>query len=192
LFWSSIEPPLDVPVTLHFDREIQATADFRPAVGKGSIAMILVHQRAGRRAAAAVELAILLPLLAFIFVISVDFARIFYFSLTVENCARNGAHYGSGVVNINQADSKEEWEKNGGLIASITDAALADAGSLYPPLSASNVTVTSGTDGDGNPMVRVTVNYSFQTITNFPLVPQQTNLSRTAQMRVAPQAPSAN
>jgi hypothetical protein len=36
-------------------------------------------------------LAILLPLLTILFLIATDYARIFYCSLTLENCARNGA-----------------------------------------------------------------------------------------------------
>src|SRR5262249_38652771 len=49
------------------------------------------QRRAVRRGAAAVELAVLLPFLAFLFVIAVDWSRIFYYSMTVTNCARNGA-----------------------------------------------------------------------------------------------------
>src|SRR5262249_3064330 len=44
-----------------------------------------------RRAAAAVELAVLLPFLMFLFVIAVDWSRVFYASVIVSNCARNGA-----------------------------------------------------------------------------------------------------
>lgn len=51
-----------------------------------------------RRGAAAVELAVLLPFLVFLFVIAVDFGRIFYFSQTIENCARNKAIYGSNLT----------------------------------------------------------------------------------------------
>ena len=48
-----------------------------------------------RRGATVVELAVLLPLLVFVFVIAVDFARVFYYSLTLTNCARAGAMYAS-------------------------------------------------------------------------------------------------
>ena len=46
-----------------------------------------------RRGVAAVELAIVLPFLCFLLIVAIDYARIFYFSLTVANCARNGALY---------------------------------------------------------------------------------------------------
>ena len=41
-----------------------------------------------RSGVAATELAILLPLIALLFAIGVDWCRIFYHSVTVENCAR--------------------------------------------------------------------------------------------------------
>ena len=44
-----------------------------------------------RQGAAAVELALLLPVLTFLLVISVDFARLYYHYVTITNCARNGA-----------------------------------------------------------------------------------------------------
>ncbi|HXG12134.1 MAG TPA: TadE family protein, partial [Gemmataceae bacterium] len=54
-----------------------------------------------RRAASSVELAVLLPFLCFLFVIAIDYARIFYFGVTLENCARNGAYYCSNYPNAN-------------------------------------------------------------------------------------------
>src|SRR5262245_16916603 len=56
------------------------------------------RNRRSRRGVASVELAVLVPFLAFLFVIALDFGRIFYFSVTVENCARSGALYGSDPV----------------------------------------------------------------------------------------------
>jgi Flp pilus assembly protein TadG len=134
--------------------------------GKGS------HRR---RAAATAELAVLLPLLAFLFVIAVDYARVFYFSLIVENCARNGALYGSDPVAASQSP-----------YTSITQAALADAANLQPQPT---VTSTNGTDSDGNAYVEVTVAWQFCSLTNFPGVPSATNLARTVRMRVAATTP---
>src|SRR5262245_24006581 len=78
-------------------------------------------QRDARRGAAAVELAVLLPVIVFLFVIAVDFGRVFYFSQVIENCARNGAIYGS---NLTTAQSP---------YSSIQEAALAEAQTLSPP-----------------------------------------------------------
>jgi Flp pilus assembly protein TadG len=126
-----------------------------------------------RPGTAAVELAVLLPLLAFMFVIAVDWARILYFSQVVENCARQGALYAS--------DPKAPANN---LYASVQAAALADASNLSP---LPTVTSATGSDAAGNSYVTVTVTWTFRTITNFPGVPNLTNLTRTVQMRLAPQ-----
>ena len=48
-----------------------------------------------RRAVAAVERALLLPILVFVLVIGVDFAQVFYHCVTLTNRARTGGLYGS-------------------------------------------------------------------------------------------------
>jgi Flp pilus assembly protein TadG len=131
--------------------------------------------RGPRRAVAAVELAVLLPFLMFLFVIGVDFARVFYHSLTLTNCARNGAFYGCQDA-THAADT-----------AGIQTAALADAGNLSP---APTVSSTTTTDADGNSCVQVTTTYTFQTITSYPGVPSSLTLTRTVQMRTAPTVPT--
>jgi Flp pilus assembly protein TadG len=118
-------------------------------------------------------LAVLLPLLVFLFVIAVDFARIFYFSQIIENCARQGALYAS--------DPKAPASN---LYSSTQQAALADAAGLNPQPT---VTSATGTDAAGNPYVSVTVAWQFNTIMSFPGVPNSVNMSRTVQMRMAPQ-----
>jgi Flp pilus assembly protein TadG len=124
---------------------------------------------------AAVELACLLPFLAFLFVIAVDWARVFYYTLTVTNCARNGALYASDPVT--QANSP---------YASISDAALADAANLSP---APTVTSAAGSS-DGSAYVEVTVTFPFATVTNFPGVPSNTSITRTVRMNIAPRFPN--
>src|SRR5437879_2256200 len=103
-----------------------------------------------RLGAAAVELAVLLPFLVFLFLVGTDYCRLFYYSLTLANCARNGAHFGSGVTN------SQDWQNKSALIATITDATLADGVSLSPALAASNVTAVTGKDADDHSMVQVT------------------------------------
>ena len=51
------------------------------------------RNRETRRGTAAVELAVLAPFLVFLLLIAVDFARIFYAAVILDNCARNGAMY---------------------------------------------------------------------------------------------------
>ena len=89
---------------------------------------ILPRSTAPRRGAAIAEMAILLSILSFLFVVCIDFARVFYFSLTLKNCARNGAYYASDYPGIYS-------------YGSASNAALADGGNLNPALTASNVTV---------------------------------------------------
>src|SRR6516225_6058070 len=117
-----------------------------------------------RSAVAAVELAVFLPFLVFLFLIAVDFSRIFYCSLTITNCARNGAVFAS------QVNNSQSWQ-NGAALTTIQQAAIADGGNLNPPLSASNVSVSQGLDADGNSCVTVSVSYTFQTIADFPGIP---------------------
>jgi len=139
--------------------------------------MLCRHRRpiAGpRRGGAAVELAILLPLLAFLFVITVDFARVFHHYLIATNCARSGALYGS-------MDATHAADKAG-----IRAAALADATNLDP---GTDVATATGTDAAGDPYLRVTVTSPFQTFAHFPGVPSSVTVTRTVQMRIAPTVP---
>jgi Flp pilus assembly protein TadG len=125
-----------------------------------------------RKAAAVVEFAVLLPLIIFLFVVAVDYARIFYYSQIIENCARQGALYA--------CDPKAPANN---LYSNVSDAALADATNLSPQPT---VTSSSGTDSAGNAYVTVTVTWTFKTITTYPGVPSSVTLSRTEQMRTAP------
>jgi Flp pilus assembly protein TadG len=132
-----------------------------------------------RRAAAAVELAVVLPFMAALFVIAVDFSRVFYYQMTINNCARNGAVFGSNLRSYQDKAVIRPYD-------TITTAATADGSSLSPPLDATNVTVTNGTGSDGNPDVTVTINYQFSSITNFPGFGMTWNLQAQSSMRVAP------
>ena len=127
-----------------------------------------------RRGVAAVELAILLPLLGFLFVVAIDFARIFYYCVVVTNCARDGALYASDSTAAVDSPFK-----------STTEAALADASALSPAPTVSSNRVSDAT-GD---YVEVTVTYTFTTITNYPLVPRNLDVSKTCRMRVVPAVP---
>jgi Flp pilus assembly protein TadG len=121
-----------------------------------------------------VELAFVLPFLAFVFVAGIDFARIFSYHVTVTNCARNGALYGS-------LDATHSTDTAG-----IKAAAQADASNLNP---LPDVNSQTGTDASGNAWVQVTVTYTFQTIASYPGITQNVPLARTVQMRVAPVSP---
>jgi Flp pilus assembly protein TadG len=152
------------------------------------------HQTRPRRGAAAVEFAVLLPFLVFMFVVAVDWARIFYYAIAVENCARNGALYMSQAQSAKTISSPYTDSALVNLYATatspVTAAALADAPDLTPTPT---VTSTTGIDGNGS-YVEVTVSYPFQTMSGFSvlnfLVPQSTNVTRTVRMYVPPETPN--
>jgi Flp pilus assembly protein TadG len=129
-----------------------------------------------RRGVAVVELAVLLPILVFLFLITVDFARVFYFSLTLTNCARAGALYA--------CDPTTQLESP---FPNAEAAARADATNLSPLPTISSA---NGVDASGRAYVEVTARYTFRTITSFPTIPNQVNLSRTVRMFVAAAQPN--
>ncbi len=135
-------------------------------------------RREKRRGAAAAELALVLPALAFLFVVGADFARLFYHYQTITNCARNGALYHCDPVAMAQSPYPGTQQ-----------AALADAPNLSPAPTVA--APRFGSDGNG-PYVEVTVSYSFQTIANYPGIPGTIPLTRTVRMRVARVVPNFN
>jgi len=142
-----------------------------------------------RRGAAAAELAVVLPLLVFLFVAVVDFGRVYYYALTVTNCARNGALYASDPQH--QADSPYTVRDSDGVIdlnASVIQAARAEA----PAELREHLTVIppNPPGGPGVGPVSVTVVYPFNTISRFPGIPDSWQLTRTVTMHYAPLQPS--
>ena len=149
-----------------------------------------------RRAVATVELALLLPFLCFLFVAAVDYARVFYFGVTLENCARNGAYYASDYPNNSYVYNDYYGYAN------LNDAIMRDAGNLMDPTNpAANPTYTvgydtsptgtfTGTTPTANGYVKVTVYWTFHSLTNYPGVPAAVDLARSSIMRVAPATPT--
>ncbi len=133
------------------------------------------HRNAIRHGAAAVELAFLLRFLVFLFVVAVDYSRIFYYSLTVSNCARNGAIWAADPYSIYNRP-----------YTNVTDAALADAQNISPTPT---VTTSNGNDGIAN-YVDCTVTYTFSTVSNFPGITQNTTIVRTCRLYVFPRVPN--
>jgi TadE-like protein len=142
-----------------------------------------------RRGIASVEMALLLPLLAFIFVAGVDFARAFYYGMALDGCARNGALFGR----ISAGDPSSPF-------ATVEAAVLSDAAAngLSP---APTVAVGYGSAAGGpytsisrvSPgYVQVTVSWPFTTLSRFPGVPSETTLTRTCRMPVPAGSPVSN
>jgi hypothetical protein len=108
-------------------------------------------------------------------VVAVDWSRVFYAAVVVDNCARNGAIYASDPYAPVQSP-----------YPSLTAAALADASNLNPQPT---VTWATGVDDNGRAYTDCTVTYNFQTLTNLPGVPKSTVITRTVRGYTAPQFP---
>jgi Flp pilus assembly protein TadG len=170
----------------------------------------LNRQRHVRRGAATVELAVLLPFLAFLFVIGIDWARIFYTSMILENACRNAAYYASeypgatdkmvyGYQDTGDAAADDmELNTTLGSSQSTIDSTLTV---YYGPTSSSSygTQYTSGavpdsTDSYGTKVKIITVTYPFSMVSQFPIdvvgVPTSVTLSRTCTMRTAPVLPN--
>jgi Flp pilus assembly protein TadG len=140
--------------------------------------MILSHKGSAGRGgahsgAAAVELAVVLPILVFLSMASVDFARVAYVQVALQNCARNGALY--------EFYSKAGFSLPAGW-TSLSAAASADA--------PTNLTVTASATAAGsasNNTVTVTVTATFNPIAlpsmhGLPSLPGTITLSQSATM----------
>lgn len=124
-----------------------------------------------RRGAAAAELAIVLPFVALLFVVAVDFCRLYYQTQTVQGCAQAGVVYAAGYGSASQADAAAAAALLGGGQTVLPDsdaarteaarqAAVAEGVALNPPLQESNVQVTLA-----NGEATVTVSYPCTLIT---------------------------
>ena len=126
-----------------------------------------------RTAAAAVELAVLLPFLALVFSAVVDFARVLHATQMLQAAAAAGAVTASGAA----------WTPGypNTAVAAGKAAAVAAAPGLQPPLAPDAVTVTLA---GGRATVTVACDFPLATAV---LVPSRTvRLERTTTLAVAP------
>jgi Flp pilus assembly protein TadG len=135
---------------------------------------------------AAVELALLLPLLVFACMAAVDFARVMYAMVALQNCARNGALY--EFYSAAGCALPSGW-------TSLSTAVQADAGNL-------TVTVPGTYSGNSNPYspqassgnyVTVTVQSNFTLLTlgsggGFPSIGSAMTLTQSVSMPMPPSA----
>jgi Flp pilus assembly protein TadG len=146
--------------------------------------MRLRTRRDRRPGAAAAELAFLLPFLMFIGVITTDWARVMYYTITLENATRAGALYACDPYTQQKSPYYDPNVQTGA-----QNAAQAESSDLGSAVTVSSV--SSSTDAAGNPAVAVTATIQFKTITGFSYgqifgVENSATLSRTVQMRVLP------
>jgi Flp pilus assembly protein TadG len=147
-----------------------------------------------RRGASVVEMALVLPFLMFLFVVAIDYARVFYFGTIVENCARNGAYYASNYPNSNYLYNDIYGYKT------MDEAVYSDGANLMNPGKPETkpkykceYSVKQEGPYNSTPVidgyVKVTVTWDFNTVTKYPAVPNTVNLSRSVIMRLAPALP---
>jgi Flp pilus assembly protein TadG len=134
-----------------------------------SLAALIRRLRASQ-GAAVVELALALPLLLFLFVVSVDFARVYYSAQIVSDCARTGALYAANP-DLGDKSYAETMEQQ--ILANTTD--------LSPPPT---VTVVYGKDTLGNDYVDVTVSYQFKVIMSYVGIPPYIDITRSSRARL--------
>jgi len=134
------------------------------------------RSRASRRGAAAIEFAIVLPILLTVLLGATDFGRFSYSAIAVSNAARSGAAFGS--MNPLDSNSQAAWH------AAVRQAAI-DELSESPAfdLSKLTVTATSTTESGGLRRVSVQVAYPFRTVIAWSFIPGSLNLQHTVVMR---------
>lgn len=114
-----------------------------------------------RRAAAAVEMALILPLLTAIVLACVDFGRFAHTYIAISNAARAGAGY--AIMNPFTTVTQPQWEAavRGVVVDEIQQLKAFDANKL-------NVVATRTVEQDGLWRVRVRVTYPFEAIVAWP------------------------
>ena len=134
------------------------------------------RRRQNRRATAATELALVLPLLVTLILGCVDFGRIAYTWCAVSNASRTGAEY--GATHNFTAYTRASWQSR--LQQSVTAEM-----SAVPGFDASQLAVSVSTTADAYGLFRVTVEveYPFTTIVPWPGTSQNVLLGSGTSMR---------
>src|SRR5262249_30995882 len=112
-----------------------------------------LHHSPQRSGVAAAELAILLPFLALMFFVAVDYCRVFHVAGRVAGRPPAGALSAAGAAPSTTPTTATDAARS---------AAVAEASGLDPALRPSDVAVTIGTDS-----ATVTVSYQFLMMTSY-------------------------
>jgi Flp pilus assembly protein TadG len=138
-----------------------------------------------------IEFALLFPMMMLMMLGTADFARVFYAGIAVANAARAGVQYGAlDPGNAGNFTAMQQAALNDAANQGLTG--ITAVASNYCGCTGSSSTVTCGSGlcavGGGtttpNGYVRVVVNYTYNTLVNYPGIPHTISLSRTATMRV--------
>jgi Flp pilus assembly protein TadG len=144
-------------------------------------------QYRGRNGNAVIEFTVLFPVLLLMLVGTMDFARVFFGGIAMENAARAGVQYGalspgkagdtSGIVAAALADATGQG------LSGVTASARSFCSCTG---SSSTVSCAIGTCSGQTPngYVEATVRYTFSSVLRYPGLPANMVISRTAKMRV--------
>jgi Flp pilus assembly protein TadG len=135
-----------------------------------------VRDIAGRRGAAAMEFAIVLPLLLTLAFASVEIGRALAIYMIVSDAARAGAVY--GATHGYTTYTYSTWENQ--VIQEVQNDVQGNSSFNSNNLS---VTVTTTAETGGYDLTTVTASYRFDTITEWSTLPQQFTISHTVAMR---------
>lgn len=141
-----------------------------------------VKHRAGgrrrrRRGAAAVEFALVLPLMMTLLLGTVDFGRFAYTHIAVTNAARAGAAFGS--MNPYSTATQSNWQAQ--VVQAARDEMFQQTGYVPGNLA---VTVTPVAEAGGLWRVGVQATYPFQTLIQWPGLPGGSGAPITLQRTV--------
>lgn len=130
-----------------------------------------------RAGAAAIELAVTLPLLIVLFLGACDFGRFGHVHSAVVNAARAGA--GQGILNRPTPTTQAAWE------AAIRRAVTNELAGIKA-FDADLLSVNSSCvkEPDGQQRVSVQVTYQFSTLVAWGLIPSQVALRQTTVLRM--------
>jgi Flp pilus assembly protein TadG len=135
-----------------------------------------ICQQTERCGAAAIEFAIVLPILMTILLGATDFGRVSHSTIAIANAARSGAAYAS--MNPFDSSTQSAWTTN-------VNQAVKDELSQSTVFDTSKliITVNNTVESGGLRRVSVQVTYPFKTIVNWPSIPSSFNLQQTVVMR---------
>jgi Flp pilus assembly protein TadG len=137
-----------------------------------------MNNRKKRRGAAALELALVLPILIVLALWCVDYGRYAYYSIGVQNAARAAAEY--AIMNPYTTSGKAAWS------SAVTQAARDEMTNQTGYTSGSlTVTVQPVTfeKTTGLPVIQLTATYTGFTTANWPGIPQNPTLTSSIYIR---------
>src|SRR5262249_44918109 len=136
--------------------------------------------RKSRAGSAALELGLVLPVMAILVVGAADFARLFYTAIEVANAARAGVQYGTqsngatgNTAGMQKAATDDAKQVSGMTVTAARRCQCADGTTV------DCVTGDCGSYGAPQIYVTVTAQKNFDTVIPYPGVPSSVNLTKT-------------